>query len=488
MTLTVSLPPGATCDRATLATGFKALYEANHARLPCTFSIERQDGQTTFLVTCPPELRALIEAQVYAAAPAARVEVAGEDYQVFAQGSSVTLCLRPRLGKPGRAAAELEGDRLRMLLAVMDRLPREARAELSLKIRPATRHERLRDAAIARRADRLASTFSPDVARLYLLRRARARFPERLVIDAGAAVLSRLALRRSRTGRASGEDLTELPLFSASITITLSRESIGSTDRVLAELAGAGSLLGFGAVLGPSRARSRERGTRTRRSGLLTPDELSDFWHLPAADAETAGVAPSTSRELEPPAWLPKPDDMPDVSVLGEAVFRNRARPCGLGIADRMRHLVVVGKTGTGKSTLLEQLITSDVARQYGVGVIDPHGQLVEAVVDRIPRHRTNDVVLFDAADTAYPIGFNPLRCRRPEDRSLVAAGVLAAFKKLYPDFFGPRMEHIFRNALLACVAVPGLTLVHLQRLLCDRRIGAKSSAVATIRSSGSSG
>lgn len=154
--------------------------------------------------------------------------------------------------------------------------------------------------------------------------------------------------------------------------------------------------------------------------------------------------------------------------MLGESVFRGRTCPCGLSAESRLRHLVVLGKTGTGKSTLLERLILSDIEQGYGVAVLDPHGQLCDAVLAGIPRCRTNDVIVFDAADVAHPVGFNPLHCDRIQDRPLVASGVLGAFKKLYPDFFGPRMEHVFRNALLACVAAPGMTFVHLQRFLCD--------------------
>jgi hypothetical protein len=468
VTLSVSLPPGATCDRAILAAGFEALHEANHARLPCTLAIERREGRTAFLITCPPELRAFLEAQIYAAAPAARIETEERNTPDAGAEHSVLLFLKPSLSPHRNAEGNGTSDPLRMLLAVLDRLPPGARAALTLTIRPTARRERSRDAAVARKSHRLSAAFSPEFARWYLLRRARAGLPARLLVDAAAIALARLALRRPRRNPAGGGDLIEAPLFSSEVALTLSGEGADSADRVLAELAGACSLLGFGAVLGTGRVRRNRWRRRAQRSGLMRPHELADFWHLPTADAETAGIAPSPNRELEAPAWLPTPEERPDLTVLGESVFRNRVRVCGLLPDDRLRHLVVLGKTGTGKSTLLEQLIQSDIARGHAVGVIDPHGQLVESIADRVPRRRTNDVVLFDAADTAYPVGFDPLRCRRREDRPLVASGVLAAFKKLYPDFFGPRMEHVFRNALLACVAVPGLTLVDLQRLLCD--------------------
>jgi hypothetical protein len=102
------------------------------------------------------------------------------------------------------------------------------------------------------------------------------------------------------------------------------------------------------------------------------------------------------------------------------------------------------------------------------VGLVDPHGDLAEQVLQAIPRHRTNDVVSFDAGDREFPIAFNPLACHWPEQRPLVAAGVLTAFKKLFGDSWGPRMEHILRNGLLALLETPGTSLVHLSRLLQD--------------------
>src|SRR5947209_15317834 len=132
-----------------------------------------------------------------------------------------------------------------------------------------------------------------------------------------------------------------------------------------------------------------------------------------------------------------------------------------------------------GKSTLLHHLITSDVRAGHGVGLIDPHGDLTEAVLHSIPSRRTNDVILFDAGDTGHPVAFNPLACRSPEQRPLVASGIVSAFKKLYGDSWGPRLEHILRNALLALLEVSGTTLVSVLRLLGDS--GYRKAVVARL-------
>ena len=176
------------------------------------------------------------------------------------------------------------------------------------------------------------------------------------------------------------------------------------------------------------------------------------------------------SREAEPPVRLPTPNSHPGLAVLGLATFRSREQVCGILPDDRRRHVYIAGKTGMGKSTLLHRLISSDISAGRGVGLVDPHGDLCEAVLASVPRFRTNDVILFDAGDAEFPLAFNMFACARPEQRPLVASGIIAAFKKMYGEFWGPRMEHILRNSVLALLEVPGTSLLSLLRLLSEPR------------------
>ena len=145
---------------------------------------------------------------------------------------------------------------------------------------------------------------------------------------------------------------------------------------------------------------------------------------------------------------------------LGEPIF--------LTADARARHLYIVGQTGTGKSTLLLNLIAQDLAIGRGLALLDPHGDLAEAALGLLPRRRGNDLVWFDPADLANPIGFN-LLARLPEDhRPLVTDGVVAAFRAIWPDSWGPRLEHIFAHAVRTLMDVPGATLLYLPRLLQD--------------------
>ena len=141
-----------------------------------------------------------------------------------------------------------------------------------------------------------------------------------------------------------------------------------------------------------------------------------------------------------------------------------------LSHADRRRHVYLIGKTGTGKSTLLYNFMMSDLARGHGFALLDPHGDLAEAVADSVPARRTNDVVYLDPSDLAFPVGLNPIAGVEPDRRPLVAAHIVAAFQHIWGNSWGPRLEYILTNALRLLLDAPGSTLLGLPRLLSDER------------------
>lgn len=142
--------------------------------------------------------------------------------------------------------------------------------------------------------------------------------------------------------------------------------------------------------------------------------------------------------------------------------------PFGYLPEDARHHAYVIGKTGSGKTTLLRNLILQHIARGHGVGIIDPHGDLAEDLLNHIPPHRADDLVYFNPSDRAFPIGLNLLANVPPDDRSLVASGVVSALKNLWPDSWGPRMEYILHNAVLALLDCPNTTLLGVNRLLTE--------------------
>ncbi len=156
------------------------------------------------------------------------------------------------------------------------------------------------------------------------------------------------------------------------------------------------------------------------------------------------------------------------LTIIGRANFRNTRRPIGITHAARRHHIYIIGKTGTGKSTLLENMIRQDMAAGMGLALFDPHGDLVERVLASVPDLRRHDLVYFNVPDTTRPFGFNPLERVAPAERALAAAGMLDVFKKIWSESWGPRLEHILRNALLTLMDQPEATLADVLRLLDD--------------------
>lgn len=157
------------------------------------------------------------------------------------------------------------------------------------------------------------------------------------------------------------------------------------------------------------------------------------------------------------------------VTVLGATNFRGQNTRFGIKQDDRRRHTYVIGKTGMGKTTLLENMVISDIMNGNGLCVVDPHGDFADSMLDYIPPHRINDVIYFDAGDVNFPIAFNVMESTNPDYKHLVAAGLLGVFKKIWADSWGPRLEYVLRNTILALLDYEGATLLGIMRMLTDK-------------------
>jgi type IV secretory pathway TraG/TraD family ATPase VirD4 len=156
--------------------------------------------------------------------------------------------------------------------------------------------------------------------------------------------------------------------------------------------------------------------------------------------------------------------------VIGNYEEWGQEQPLILNTQDRRQHLYVVGKTGTGKTTLLRNLILQDIEAGRGVAVIDPHGDLSEDLLKHIPRNRIEDVAYFNPADAEYPVGFNILGSVPQERRHLVASGIVGVFKSIWPDYWGPRLEYILYATVAALLDCDNVSLLGVQRMLSDKR------------------
>ncbi len=156
--------------------------------------------------------------------------------------------------------------------------------------------------------------------------------------------------------------------------------------------------------------------------------------------------------------------------VIGVRELWGQELPFALSHNDRRHHLYTIGKSGAGKTTLLRNLILQDIKAGHGVAVIDPHGDLANDILDHIPRNRIEDVAYFNPADMEHPVGFNLLGSAPPDERHLVASGVVGVFKTIWPDFWGPRLEYILYAAVAALLDCENVTLLGVQRMLSDDR------------------
>lgn len=159
-----------------------------------------------------------------------------------------------------------------------------------------------------------------------------------------------------------------------------------------------------------------------------------------------------------------------DITYFAKTNFRGQEAVFGIKADDRRRHMYIIGKTGMGKTNLLEHLVLQDIRNGHGVAYVDPHGDTAEKLISMIPSERMNDVIYFNPADQAFPIAFNVMEHVGPEYRHLVASGLVGVFKKLWADSWGPRLEYILRNAILALLEYPGSTLLGVMRILVDKK------------------
>ncbi|MCK9379352.1 MAG: type IV secretion system DNA-binding domain-containing protein [Candidatus Moranbacteria bacterium] len=160
---------------------------------------------------------------------------------------------------------------------------------------------------------------------------------------------------------------------------------------------------------------------------------------------------------------------MSDITFFAKTNFRNQETEFGIKTDDRRRHMYVIGKTGMGKTNLLEHLVIQDIRNGRGVAYIDPHGDTAEKILRAVPSERINDVIYLNPSDAEFPIAFNILEAVDEDKKNLVASGMMGVFKKIWPDVWSPRMEYILNNTILALLDYPGSTMLGVSRMMSDK-------------------
>jgi hypothetical protein len=209
----------------------------------------------------------------------------------------------------------------------------------------------------------------------------------------------------------------------------------------------------------------------------LNIEEIASIYHLPHTSVETPNISWTTFKTAEPPTNLPTLEntEADQIALFAETNFRT-SKPTVFGIKrdDRRRHMYIIGKTGMGKTKLMENLVINDIKNGEGVAIIDPHGESYEFILNRIPKERLKDVVIFNPADTQFPVAFNPMEVIDESLKIQTASGIVGTFKKIFGYSWGPRLEYIFNYTVLALLDTEGATLLGVVRMLTDKKFRAK--------------
>jgi len=204
-----------------------------------------------------------------------------------------------------------------------------------------------------------------------------------------------------------------------------------------------------------------------RQYSVLTSEELATLFHFPNKTIETPHINWLTSKRAPAPANIPASG-----LYLGKSAYRGISRSFYMQLDDRRRHIYIIGKTGVGKSVLLQDMILQDIKAGRGVAAIDPHGDLIESILPLIPPERAEDVIYFDPSESERPMGLNMLEAYTEEQKHFVCTSIIGLMYKLYDPqktgIIGPRFEHAIRNAMLTVMVEPGASFVEVVRALTD--------------------
>lgn len=268
--------------------------------------------------------------------------------------------------------------------------------------------------------------------------------------------------------------------FETNIRLVASAQTGQRAEEILTHLEGAFGQFSLSSInsLEPIKLKKNEtakfiydfsfRNFNANQSNILNIEELTSVYHFPTHFTETPYIKTVKSVVSAPPQDLPEGGS----NLVGKVLFRGEEKKVFLASPDdRGRHFYIVGQTGTGKSSLLREMIRQDIQNGQGVAVIDPHGDLIENTLANIPKNRVEDVILFEPADIERPVGLNMLEYDTPEQKDFAIQEMIAIFYKLFPpEMIGPMFEHYMRNAMLALMADqqnPG-TLVEIPKMFTD--------------------
>lgn len=455
-----------------------------YGRPMVVFEIQaRSDGVIVFYAGTERRFLDHLEKQIYAHYPDADVRAAG-DFTIFEPADTIqvgSFTLSRKAHIPIATYRELEVDPMQAVTGALAKIQKRDAAVVQYVLQPAPARARRKAQKAAREVIRgkRAELDEGIFSKVGKLRKKIFGTPESM--EREMAELRQLTPRMQQRVELVEQKAIQ-PQFAVNIRVGVSCRRSEEAERVFNGVVSAFSQYDLPDLnmLKLSLPRGKRRFLRDlifrvpqpKAASIFSTTELSSLFHFPLPTTGTPNILWRGAKVAPAPAGLPARGIQ-----LGTNDFRGMSTPVYLDTEDRRRHLYLIGQTGTGKTTLFLNMIVQDIRAGHGVGVVDPHGDLIEDVLLHIPPERQKDVILFDPRDTERPLGFNMLEVKDAAQRDLVVNEVVQIISKLAarlnPESIGPMFEHYLRNAFLALAEDARSTLIDVPRMFVDQRFRA---------------
>lgn len=417
-----------------------------------TFEVVALKENIAFYVTTPADLKDLIEKQIYGAYPSAEIEEVDE-YNIFSSGGKVafaSLTLASPTFYPIKVYKDLPTDGLSLITSALSKMDDGEGAVMQFCLQPAgsgwqSAGERYVANTKKKESDPEKASYTHDPKKLDAID-TKAGKP-------GFLISLRIVVNSTDARRANSHLNNIIGAFAqfSSPTNSFKKGSILFKQIFMIDFI------------------YRYMPLFNRGTFVLNSEELATVLHFPNKTVETHHINWLKAKSAPAPASIPTTG-----LRLGSSMYRGQKKEIFIAEKDRQRHMYIVGKTGTGKSEFLKDMIMQDIRAGKGLAVLDPHGELVEDILQLMPPERAEEVIYFNPSDTERPMGMNIMEAETEEQMHFVVGSIIALMYKLYDPhktgIIGPRFEHAIRNAMLTIMAEPGATFIELVRCLTDQK------------------
>jgi len=449
-----------------------------------SFEIIAHKGLITFYIAIQKQSRAFIEQQIHSQYPHAEIEEM-TDYNIFTEKSNIVgayLNSKQKKVFPFKTYKKTDSDPLSVLLNILAKA-HEAESSLAIQYVIRSSHRRWRRIGIrivhdVRKGEKFdtvtsRSAFSrimkkgfQDIGKTMKKKEDLAKPEEKYQMSA----MEEETLKGIEEKISKGGMDVSIRLLSASNNIETARMNLDNLINAYSQY----NLYRYGNEFFATIPRNQAqiirdfiyRSFNEKRFLILNTEEMASFWHLPLHSTEAPNIKWLSGRSAPPPENIPT-----EGLLLGYADYRGIKKDIKLKEADRRRHLYIIGKSGTGKSVTIANLAIQDIIEGKGVAIVDPHGDLVEAILEHIPKNRADDVVIFNPSDVQRPVGLNMLEAKTEDQKDFAVQEMISIFYKLFPpEMVGPMFEHNMRNVMLTLMADlsnPG-TIIDIPRMFTD--------------------